>query len=106
LLDSTVSLLPNLVLAAVIFILFLVVASAAKSGARRPSRKRERQNLGLLPGHLVQATVLVPGFLIALSAVAPSFHASDLSRCSESEALQLDLRFRTSCKISWRAFCS
>jgi small conductance mechanosensitive channel len=78
LLDSAVSLLPNLVLAAVIFILFLVIASAAKSGVRRLSRKRERQNLGLLLGQLAQVTVLVLGFLIALSAVAPSFHAGDL----------------------------
>jgi small conductance mechanosensitive channel len=78
LLDSAVSLLPNLVLAAVIVVLFLVVASAVKSGVRRLSRKRERQNLGLLLGQLAQVTVLVLGFLIALSAVAPSFHASDL----------------------------
>jgi small conductance mechanosensitive channel len=78
LLDSTVSLLPNLVLAAVIFILFLVVASAVKSGVRRLSRRRERQNLGLRLGQLAQVTVLILGFLIALSAVAPSFRASDL----------------------------
>jgi small conductance mechanosensitive channel len=76
--DSAISLLPNLILAAVIFILFLVVASLAKSGIRRISLKRRRQTLGVLLGQLTHVTIVVLGFLIAISAVAPSFHASDL----------------------------
>jgi small conductance mechanosensitive channel len=77
-LGSAVSLLPNLVIAAVIFVLFLIVASAVKSGVRRFSLRRERQSLGLLLGQLAQVSVVVLGFLIAVSAIAPSFHASDL----------------------------
>jgi len=76
--NSAISLLPNLILAAVIFILFLVVASLAKSGIRRISLKRRRQTLGVLLGQLTHVTIVVLGFLIAISAVAPSFHASDL----------------------------
>jgi small conductance mechanosensitive channel len=78
-LDSAISLLPNIVLAVVIFILFLILASTAKSLVRRISeRQQRRQNLGLLLGHLAHVTIVVFGFLVAFSAVAPSFHASDL----------------------------
>lgn len=78
-LDTTISLLPNAILAAVIFIIFLILASAAKSMVRRLSLHRERrQSLGLLLGQLAQVTLIVLGFLIAFSTVAPSFHASDL----------------------------
>jgi len=77
--DLAISLLPNAILAIVIFIFFLILASAAKSIVRRASRRRERrQNLGLLLGQLAQVTLVVLGFLIAFSIVAPSFHASDL----------------------------
>jgi small conductance mechanosensitive channel len=34
--------------------------------------------VGLLLGRLAQATVIVLGFLIAFSIIAPSFHAGDL----------------------------
>ena len=79
--NDAISLLPNLVLAVVIFVLFLFLASACKSFTRRiGERRRKRQGVALLLGQLVQTTIAVVGFLIAFSAVAPSFHASDLIR--------------------------
>jgi small conductance mechanosensitive channel len=41
-------------------------------------RRNRRQTLGLLLGQLAQTAIGILGFLIALSVVAPSFHASDL----------------------------
>jgi small-conductance mechanosensitive channel len=77
--NGAISLLPNMALAIVIFVLFLFIASAAKSVVRRFSQRRQRRlSLGLLLGQLAHTTVSVLGFLIALSVVAPSFHASDL----------------------------
>ncbi len=77
--NTAISLLPNLILAVIIFIVFLCIASAVKSVVKRFSlRRRRRQSLGLLLGWLAQVTVVVLGFLIALSTVAPSFQASDL----------------------------
>lgn len=74
-----ISLLPNIVLSIIILILFLFLASAAKSVVRRFALRRgRRQNLGLLLGQLAYITVALFGFLVALSVVAPSFHASDL----------------------------
>jgi small conductance mechanosensitive channel len=77
--DLAISLLPNALLAAVLFAVFLIFASVAKSAIRRMSRQRDRrQNLGLLLGQLAQVGIMILGFLIAISVVAPSFHASDL----------------------------
>lgn len=77
--DMAISLLPNAILAIVIFVLFLILAASAKSLVRRITQRREqRQNLGLLLGQLAQVSLVVLGFLIAFSTVAPSFHASDL----------------------------
>jgi small conductance mechanosensitive channel len=79
--NYAVSLLPNIVIAVVIFGLFLILASAAKSLVRRFSqRRRTRQSIGLLLGQLTHVTVVVLGFLIAFSTVAPSFRAGDLVR--------------------------
>src|SRR6266481_9777078 len=77
--NYAISLLPNIILAVGIFILFLIVASAAKSIVRRLTQRRgRRQSLGLLLGQIAYITMTVFGLLIAISAVAPSFHASDL----------------------------
>ena len=76
---SAVSLLPNLILGAIVFGIFIVIATAAKSMVRRFSKRRKKgQSLGILLGQLAQITVAVVGFLIALSLIAPSFQASDL----------------------------
>src|SRR5260370_3569673 len=77
--NYVISLLPNIILAAGIFIVFLIVASAAKSIVRRVTQRHgRRQSLGLLLGQIAYIAMTVFGFLVAISAVAPSFHASDL----------------------------
>lgn len=78
-LDATISLLPNLILAVVVFVLFVILASAGKSVVRRfIEKRRRRRSLGPLLGQLTHTLVVILGFLIALSIVAPSFQASDL----------------------------
>jgi small conductance mechanosensitive channel len=79
--NDSISLLPNLILAVVIFVIFLILASASKSFTRRFTvRWGKRQGVALLLGQIAHTTVSVLGFLIAFSVVAPSFHASDLIR--------------------------
>jgi small conductance mechanosensitive channel len=78
-LNEIVALLPNLVLGTVIFILFLVAASLAKSVTRRVVLRRlSHQGMALLLARLVHISIALVGFLIALSIVAPSFQAADL----------------------------
>jgi small conductance mechanosensitive channel len=77
--NGAISLLPNIILAVVLFVVFLILASAAKTLVRRLSQRRQRRpNFALLMGQLVHGLVAVLGFLIALSIVAPSFQAGDL----------------------------
>jgi len=77
--NETISLLPNLLLAVLIFFAFLLISAGGKSLARRwVQRRRNHQGIALLMARLVQTSILVLGFLIALSVVAPSFKAADL----------------------------
>lgn len=77
--DAAVALLPNLIIAFVVFVVFLVLASLTRSLTRRISVKRtHHRNLGLLLGQLAYITVVVIGALTAISAIAPSFQVSDL----------------------------
>jgi len=77
--NEAISLLPNVLLAIVILLLFLLLAAAGKSLAHRwAQRRRKHQGIALLLARLVQTSIFILGFLIAFSAVAPSFKAGDL----------------------------
>jgi small conductance mechanosensitive channel len=77
--NETISLLPNLLLALLIFLAFLLLGTAGKALARRwLQRQRKHQGIALLLARVVQTSILALGFLIALSVVAPSFKAGDL----------------------------
>ena len=77
--NTGIALLPNIILAIIIFVLFLVLASASKSLTRRFAvKRRTHQGATLLISRLVQTSIVVLGFLIAFSVVAPSFQAADL----------------------------
>src|SRR5215471_15164379 len=77
--DSAIALLPNFVIAVVIFIFFLIIAALGKKFIRRFSSHRwTHPSLALLLGQLFQTAIVVLGCLIAFSVVAPSFHAGDL----------------------------
>jgi len=77
--NEVVATLPNIILAFVIFVLFLVGASLADSLTRRLVQKRRtHQGVALLLARLVHTSIVVIGFLIGLSVVAPSFQAGDL----------------------------
>jgi small conductance mechanosensitive channel len=77
--NDIISLLPNIILGLLIFVLFLLAASVAKSLTRRFAlRRRTYQGMALLLARLVHTSIAVVGFLVALAVIAPSFHATDL----------------------------
>lgn len=77
--DSVIARLPNLIMAAILFILIAIMGAAAKRLVRRGvSRRKRRQSIGILLGQLTQMVIVIVGFLIALSIIAPSFQAADL----------------------------
>jgi small conductance mechanosensitive channel len=77
--NEAVALLPNILLGFLIFIAFLFIGSVAKSLTRRYVRgRRTHQAMAILFGRLVHTIIVVVGFLIAFSVIAPSFQAVDL----------------------------
>jgi len=77
--NTGIALLPNFVLAVMVFVLFLILSSVSKSLTRRFTlRRRTHQGVAILISRLVQTSIVVLGFLIALSVLAPSFQAADL----------------------------
>jgi small-conductance mechanosensitive channel len=77
--NEAISLLPNIILGVLIFVVFLFVGSLAKSLTWRYVRgRRTHQAIAILFGRLVHTIVVVVGFLIAFSVIAPSFQAADL----------------------------
>lgn len=78
-LDRAIALLPNLVLAAIVFVLFLLAGRGVRAfGVRWAARTRKHMNLGLLLGRLARWALVSLGLLVALSILVPSFKASGL----------------------------
>jgi small-conductance mechanosensitive channel len=78
-LNEILSLLPDFILGMLVFIAFMGAASLAKSLTRRVTlRPLTHQGLALLLARLVHTGIVLVGFLIALSIIAPSFQAADL----------------------------
>lgn len=75
--DSFLARLPSLALAIAVFFLFYF-ASVLVGRIIRRSTQAHRQNLGIVFARLSGATIILLGFLVAFSIVAPSFHAADL----------------------------
>lgn len=68
--NGAIALLPNLVLASVVFTIFWLIASKIKSLVKRLTRRRRQaRNLGLVLGRLSQGIVILVGLFVALSIV-------------------------------------
>lgn len=77
--STFIKLLPNLVLAFVVFSFFIILAKICKWMFSRLGRSRHmRHNAAILLGKLVQLLVLVAGFLIAIPIISPSFTFGNL----------------------------
>jgi small conductance mechanosensitive channel len=72
-------LLPNLLLGALVFVLFLFAGKGVRAvGLRLASRAHKHRNVGLVLGGLFQWALVLLGVLVALSIIVPSFKASNL----------------------------
>jgi small-conductance mechanosensitive channel len=78
-LDGFVAMLPRLVLAVVLVGLFVLVGKLVRSLVRRNAMRRgEHRTLELAIGRLAQASIVLLGVLIAVTAAFPSFTPADL----------------------------
>ncbi len=76
--DGAVRLLPNIVVAIVVFVIFIGLAALAKRLVIGQGARRSRHNLGEVLGGFVKWVVMVLGFLLAATIVVPTLNPGDL----------------------------
>lgn len=93
--NGLIVLLPNIVLALIVFAIFFFVARAIKRLVKRLTRDRHQaRNLGLVLGRLAQGTILLVGLFVALSIVIPTFRAGDLVQLLGISGVAIGFAFR------------
>jgi small-conductance mechanosensitive channel len=92
---GAVALLPNLVVAAVVFFAFVAVARAVRALIRRLFGTHiAGQGVGLVLGRIAQWVIYFIGLLVALSIVVPTFKAGDLVQLLGISGVLIGFAFR------------
>jgi small conductance mechanosensitive channel len=95
LIDRFILMLPNLVLAIIVFIAFFFAARWLKMLVKRLTRRhRQARNLGIVLGRLAQGTVILIGLFVALSIIIPTFKAGDLIQLLGISGVAIGFAFR------------
>ena len=93
--NTAIVMLPNIVLALIVFILFFFAARWLKLLVKRLTRRhRQARNLGMVLGRLAQGTVILIGLFVALSIVIPTFKAGDLVQLLGISGVAIGFAFR------------
>ena len=93
--NSVIVLLPNLILAIIVFFVFFFLARVLKSSVKRLTRRhRQARNLGLVLGRLSQGITILIGLFVSLSIVIPSFKAGDLIQLLGISGVAIGFAFR------------
>jgi small-conductance mechanosensitive channel len=93
--NGLIVMLPNILLAVIVFTIFFFAGRALKSLVRRITTKhRQARNLGLVLGRLSQGIIILVGLFIALSIVIPSFKAGDLIQLLGISGVAIGFAFR------------
>ena len=93
--NGVIVMLPNIILALIVFAMFFFAARALKSLVRRLTRRhRQARSLGLVLGRLSQGIIILVGLFVALSIVIPSFKAGDLVQLLGISGVAIGFAFR------------
>ncbi len=93
--NGFIALLPNIVLALIVFVIFFLVAREIKRLVKRLTRNhRYARNLGLVLGRIAQGTTILVGLFVALSIVIPTFKAGDLVQLLGISGVAIGFAFR------------
>ncbi|NJP12166.1 MAG: mechanosensitive ion channel family protein [Leptolyngbyaceae cyanobacterium RU_5_1] len=93
--SGLIVLLPNIVLALIVFTLFFLIAGGIKQLVKRLTRdRRHSYNLGLVLGRLAQWTIILIGLFVALSIILPSLKAGDLVQLLGISGVAIGFAFR------------
>jgi small-conductance mechanosensitive channel len=87
--------LPNIVLALIVFAIFFFFGRQVKRVVRRVTRHHHQaRNLGLVLGRLAQSAIVLVGLFIALSIVIPTLKAGDLVQLLGISGVAIGFAFR------------
>lgn len=93
--NGLIALIPNMVLAIVVFAIFFIVAGMIRRLVRRLTLKRRHaRNLGLILGRLTQWIILLVGLFVSLSIVIPTLRAGDLVQLLGISGVAIGFAFR------------
>jgi small-conductance mechanosensitive channel len=93
--NGFLALLPNIVLALIVFAIFFFIARVIKRTVRNLTRdRRQARNLGLVLGRLAQGVTILAGLFVSLSIVIPSLKASDLVQLLGISGVAIGFAFR------------
>lgn len=92
--DTAMRLLPNLVLALLVFGAFLMLGRAVRALLRRVTQGHGAANLGLVLGRLAQAVILFVGLMLSVSIVVPSIGGAELLQLLGIGGVAIGFAFR------------
>lgn len=93
--DGLIVMLPNIVLALIVFAVFFFAARWLKWVVKRLTRRhRQARSLGMVLGRLAQGIVILVGLFVALSIVIPTFRAGDLVQLLGISGVAIGFAFR------------
>lgn len=92
--QGTIKLLPNILIAIVVFIIFWFVAKFSRRLIKNLTRKKQSRNLGLVLARLSQGVIILIGAFISLAIVVPSFKPGDLVQLLGVSGVAVGFAFR------------
>lgn len=91
---GTIELLPNILIAIIVFILFWIVAKFSRRFIKNFTRNKQSRNLGLVLARLSQGFIILIGAFVALAIVVPSFKPGDLVQLLGVSGVAVGFAFR------------
>jgi small conductance mechanosensitive channel len=91
---GAIELLPNIVIAVIVFILFWIAAKFSRRFIKKLTRRKRSQNLGLVLARLSQGFIILVGAFVALAIVIPSFKPGDLVQLLGVSGVAIGFAFR------------
>ena len=91
---GAIQLLPNIIIAIVVFILFWFIAKFTRRIIKNTTRKKKSRNLGLVLARLAQGLIILAGAFISLAIVVPSFKPGDLVQLLGVSGVAVGFAFR------------
>ncbi|MEM7592978.1 MAG: mechanosensitive ion channel family protein [Cyanobacteria bacterium P01_A01_bin.83] len=91
---GTIELLPNILIAIIVFIIFWFVAKFSRRLIKNLTRRKQSRNLGLVLARLSQGFIILIGAFIALAIVIPSFKPGDLVQLLGVSGVAVGFAFR------------